>query len=211
MRNALAHVGAKQRQMVATAIRTAFTQETQKAASTEWRAVANRLRGRFPKLAELMDEAEDDVLALLGEWLIMLVADTLRIKSAPPSPPERGDELPPDLDDILARLRSEDWSDREDAIFDLGDLANNPPPAAVDALSAALEDESLRGDAPKVLEPYTDRRVLDALLGALEREKTHDRWQYRGTFGSICTAIGVRGDEDPRAVDALAEHLVIDG
>jgi putative transposase len=63
MRNAMAHVGAKQRQMVAAAIRTAFTQETQKAASTEWRAVANRLRGRFPKLAELMDEAEDDVLA----------------------------------------------------------------------------------------------------------------------------------------------------
>jgi transposase-like protein len=63
MRNALAHVGAKQRQMVAAAIRTAFTQETQKAASTEWRAVANRLRARFPKLAELMDEAEDDVLA----------------------------------------------------------------------------------------------------------------------------------------------------
>jgi transposase-like protein len=63
MRNALAHVGAKQRQMVAAAIRTAFTQETQKAASTEWRAVANRLRARFPKLADLMDEAEDDVLA----------------------------------------------------------------------------------------------------------------------------------------------------
>jgi len=63
MRNALAHVGAKQRQMVAAAIRTAFTQETQKAASTEWRAVAGRLRGRFPKLALLMDEAEDDVLA----------------------------------------------------------------------------------------------------------------------------------------------------
>ena len=63
MRNALAHVGTKQRQMVAAAIRTAFTQETQKAASTEWRAVAGRLRPRFPKLADLMDEAEDDVLA----------------------------------------------------------------------------------------------------------------------------------------------------
>jgi putative transposase len=38
--------------MVAAAIRTA-----------EWRAVADRLRKRFRKLAELMDEAEDDVLA----------------------------------------------------------------------------------------------------------------------------------------------------
>jgi putative transposase len=63
MRNALAHVGSKQRQMVAAAIRTAFTQETPAAARKEWRAVADRLRERFPKLGELMDEAEDDVLA----------------------------------------------------------------------------------------------------------------------------------------------------
>lgn len=63
MRNALAHVATRQRQMVAAAIRTAFTQETEKAARTEWRAVAGRLRARFPKLADLMEEAENDVLA----------------------------------------------------------------------------------------------------------------------------------------------------
>jgi putative transposase len=63
MCNALALVGAKQRQMVAAAIRAVFTQETEKAAHTEWRDVAKRLRARFPKLAELMDETEDDVLA----------------------------------------------------------------------------------------------------------------------------------------------------
>lgn len=66
MRNALAHVGSKQRQMVAAAIRTAFTQETEKAAHAEWRAVADRLRERFPKLGALMDDAEDDVLAHLA-------------------------------------------------------------------------------------------------------------------------------------------------
>jgi putative transposase len=66
MRNALAHVGPKQRQMVAAAIRTAFTQESQQAAREEWRAVADRLRERFRKLAELMDEAEEDVLAHMG-------------------------------------------------------------------------------------------------------------------------------------------------
>jgi putative transposase len=66
MRNALAHVGAKQRQMVAAAIRTAFTQETLACARKEWRSVADRLRGRFPRLGELMDEAEDDVLAHMG-------------------------------------------------------------------------------------------------------------------------------------------------
>jgi transposase-like protein len=63
MRNALAHVGTKERQMVAAAMRTAFTQETPAAARKEWRAVADRLRGRFPKLGEMMDQAEDDVPA----------------------------------------------------------------------------------------------------------------------------------------------------
>jgi putative transposase len=33
------------------------------AARKEWRAAADRLRARFPKLGELIDEAEDDVLA----------------------------------------------------------------------------------------------------------------------------------------------------
>lgn len=66
MRNAMAHVGSKHRQMAAAAIRTAFTQETQEAARTEWRAVADRLRERFPKLGALMDEAENDVLAHLS-------------------------------------------------------------------------------------------------------------------------------------------------
>jgi transposase-like protein len=66
MRNALAHVGVKQRPMVAAAIRTAFTQETQEAAKAEWRSVADRLRERFAKLGQLMDEAEDDVLAHLA-------------------------------------------------------------------------------------------------------------------------------------------------
>ena len=63
MRNALAHVGTKQRAMVAAAIRTAFTQETLEAARAEWRAVAVRLRERFPKLGALMDTAGGDVLA----------------------------------------------------------------------------------------------------------------------------------------------------
>ncbi len=63
MRNALAHVGVKQRPMVAAAIRTAFEQETAKEAHAEWRIVADRLRERFPKLAKLMDDAEHDVLA----------------------------------------------------------------------------------------------------------------------------------------------------
>ena len=66
MRNAMAHAGVKQRAMVAAAIRTAFVQETREAAHVEWRAVADRLRERFPRLSKLMDGAEHDVLGYMA-------------------------------------------------------------------------------------------------------------------------------------------------
>ena len=66
MRNALAHVGQKQKGMVAAAIRTAFAQETAAEASTEWDAVAERLRAKFPKLTALMHDAKPDVLAYMA-------------------------------------------------------------------------------------------------------------------------------------------------
>jgi len=66
MRNATAHAGVKQRPMIAAAIRTAFTQETEEAAHAEWRAVADKLRDRFPKLGKLMDEAENEVLTYMS-------------------------------------------------------------------------------------------------------------------------------------------------
>ena len=65
MRNALAHVTKAQRLMVAAAIRTAFTQEDHDSAVAQWRQIAESLRKRFPKLAECMDEAEQDVLAFM--------------------------------------------------------------------------------------------------------------------------------------------------
>jgi putative transposase len=63
MRNALAHVPKGQRQMVAALIRTVFAQESEAEARRQWRAVADQLRERFPKIGALMDEAEPDVLA----------------------------------------------------------------------------------------------------------------------------------------------------
>lgn len=66
MRNALAHVPRRQHQMVAAVIRVAFVQETQAQASAQWRETADKLRERFPRLAELMDEAESDVLAFMA-------------------------------------------------------------------------------------------------------------------------------------------------
>jgi putative transposase len=66
LRNALAHAGKGQRQMVLALINTIFAQETPEAASDQWRAVADQLREKFPKLAEMMDEAEPDVLAFMS-------------------------------------------------------------------------------------------------------------------------------------------------
>ena len=66
LRNALAHAGKGQRQMVRAAINTIFAQDTPKAASKQWRLVADQLREEFPKLAALMDDAETDVLAFIN-------------------------------------------------------------------------------------------------------------------------------------------------
>ena len=52
--------------MVLALINTIFAQETQAAAVDQWRAVADQLRERFPKLAAMLDEAETDVLAFMG-------------------------------------------------------------------------------------------------------------------------------------------------
>ena len=66
MRNALAHVPKGHRQMVAALIRTVFAQDSEADARRQWRAVADQLRERFPKIGTLMDEAEADVLAHLS-------------------------------------------------------------------------------------------------------------------------------------------------
>jgi putative transposase len=66
MRNVLAHVPKGQRQMVAALIRTVFAQESEAEARRQWRAVADQLRERFPKIGALMDASEDEVLAHMG-------------------------------------------------------------------------------------------------------------------------------------------------
>ena len=65
MRNVLAHAGKSGRRVVSAFIGTAFAQETPQAASLQWRAVADQIRPKVPKLAVLLDEAEPDVLAYL--------------------------------------------------------------------------------------------------------------------------------------------------
>jgi putative transposase len=65
MRTVLAHAGKSGRRVVSAFIATAFAQETPEAARTQWRAVADQIRPKVPKLAAIMDEAEHDVLAYM--------------------------------------------------------------------------------------------------------------------------------------------------
>jgi putative transposase len=66
MRNALAHAGKSGRRVASAFIATAFAQETPEAARQQWRAVADQIRPKVTKLATLMDEAEEDVLAYMA-------------------------------------------------------------------------------------------------------------------------------------------------
>ncbi len=65
MRNVLAHAGKSGRRVVSAFIATAFAQDTPEVASQQWRAVADQIRPKVPKLAALMDDAEPDVLAYM--------------------------------------------------------------------------------------------------------------------------------------------------
>jgi len=66
LRNALAHAGKGQRQMVLAMINTVFAQESLEAAIAQWRVVADQLRSKFPKLAAMLDRSEADVLAFMS-------------------------------------------------------------------------------------------------------------------------------------------------
>lgn len=65
-RNAMAHAGKSGRRVVSAFIATAYAQETPEAAKGQWRKVADQLRPSVPKLARLMDAAEEDVLAYMS-------------------------------------------------------------------------------------------------------------------------------------------------
>jgi putative transposase len=63
MRNAMAHVGKGQRTLVAALLRTVFAQDNEPESRRQWRVVADQLRERYPKISQLMDGCEDEVLA----------------------------------------------------------------------------------------------------------------------------------------------------
>lgn len=65
VRNALALVPKGMQEMVAATIRTVFAQPDAPSAHEQWRRVADGFRPRFPKLADLLDGAEEEILAYL--------------------------------------------------------------------------------------------------------------------------------------------------
>jgi transposase-like protein len=66
VRNALALVPKGVQALVAATIRTVFAQPTAKAARAQWQEVIRNFRERFPRVAQLMEAAEADVLAYLA-------------------------------------------------------------------------------------------------------------------------------------------------
>jgi putative transposase len=65
-RTALAHAGKAQRRIVSAWIGTAYAETDAEGARQQWRTVADQLRPKVPKLAALMDSAEEDVLAYMS-------------------------------------------------------------------------------------------------------------------------------------------------
>jgi putative transposase len=63
MRNALSLVPKAAQQMVGATIRTVFAQPDSQSARQQWRRISEGFRSRFPRLTELMEEAEEDVLS----------------------------------------------------------------------------------------------------------------------------------------------------
>ena len=65
LRNALAYANKGQRQMVFALINTIFAQESAELAHKQWRIVTDQLREKFPKLATMMEAAENEVLSFM--------------------------------------------------------------------------------------------------------------------------------------------------
>jgi len=66
MRNALAPVPKTAQQLVAASIRTVFVQPDAASAKEQWGRVIESFRGKFDRVAQLLEEAEHDVLAYLA-------------------------------------------------------------------------------------------------------------------------------------------------
>jgi transposase-like protein len=72
MRNLLAHIPKRDKALVAAAVRTVFVMADRDDANEQLTGVAEALQRRYPKAADLLVEAEADILAYMafpqGHW-----------------------------------------------------------------------------------------------------------------------------------------------
>ena len=66
MRNVQAHIPKQSKSLVTAALRTIFTQPDRKAAGQQLDAVVSGMRSHWPKAAQILSDAEDDVLAYMA-------------------------------------------------------------------------------------------------------------------------------------------------
>lgn len=66
MRNILCHVSHKQQGMVSAMVRTIFAQESLEDAKKQLRCVVSQLEPHFPKAMEVLENAEDEILAFMN-------------------------------------------------------------------------------------------------------------------------------------------------
>ena len=66
MRNVLSQVPKSSQAMVSSIVRTIFAQPTQEAAKEQLALVVEQLKSRFPKAMDVLQRAEDDVLAYMA-------------------------------------------------------------------------------------------------------------------------------------------------
>ncbi len=148
VRNALARVPKAATEMVAATIRTVFAQPDPASARETWRKVADGLRGRFPQVATLLDEAEEEVLADLAfpreHWRQLWSTNPLERLNREVK--RRSDVVgifpnPPAVTRLVGAVLMEqhdEWqvSRRYFSAESLAKLTREGPPAAIPALAA---------------------------------------------------------------------------
>ncbi len=66
MRNVLSQVPKSSQAMVSSIVRTIFAQPTQESAKEQLAVVVQQLKSRFPKAMDVLEKAEEDVLAYMA-------------------------------------------------------------------------------------------------------------------------------------------------
>src|SRR5690606_19973562 len=138
----LAHAGKSGRRVGSAFIVSAFAQETPEAASTQWRAVADQIRPKVPKLATILDDAEPDVLAYMTFRRSTGPSCTRRIRSSNGEIKRRTDVIGifPN-DDAIVRLvvallleQNDEWAVQRACYMTLervGQLSDDPSSACL--------------------------------------------------------------------------------